>query len=98
MNQAVTLALYFFGGAVAGAIYLAILWVSVKSAVHKGGLWPIAAGVVLRLVLIVAVGYVVVAAKADGLAMLSLLAGFMIARFGGVSLARNRAPANGGPR
>ena len=93
MNSALSVVVFLLSGGLAGAIYLGLIWASVRAAARGGGLSPIAIGAVARLILVAIVGYVVVAVGAGGFDMLAGLAGFMVARFVGVAIARSGLPA-----
>ncbi len=92
MNSPLSIVLFLVAGIALGAAYLGILWVSVKAATRGGGLSPIAVGGVARLVLVVAVGYLIVRLGAGGFDMLAALAGFMAARYVGVAIAHFDVP------
>jgi len=92
MNSPLSIVLFLVAGIALGAAYLGILWVSVKAATRGGGLSPIAVGGVARLVLVVAVGYLIVRLGAGGFDMLAALAGFMAARYAGVAIAHFDVP------
>ena len=92
MNSGLSIALFLVTGALLGAAYLGLLWMSVRAAARGGGLSPIAIGAAARLVLVVTVAYIIVAMGAGGFDMLAALAGFMSARFIGVAVARIDLP------
>lgn len=92
MNSPFSIVLFLVAGIALGAAYLGILWVSVKAATRGGGLSPLVIGGVARLVLVVAVGYVIVRLGAGGFDMLAALAGFMAARYAGVAMAHLDVP------
>ena len=96
MNSAMSVVLFFLFGGLAGAAYLGLIWASVRAAARGGGLSPIAIGAVARFILVVAVGYAIVAVGAGGFDMLAVLAGFMAARFAGVAIARIGLPGRKG--
>jgi len=92
MNSPISITLFLVTGIALGAAYLSILWVSVKAATRGGGLSPLAVGGLARLVLVVAVGYVIVRLGAGGFDMLAALAGFVAARYAGVAIVHLDVP------
>jgi hypothetical protein len=76
-------------GAAVALAWLALLWGSVRLAARLGALWPIGAGLAARLGLLGLAGWGMLAAGAEGPALLAALAGFALARL--VVVARVRA-------
>ncbi|MGA8261460.1 MAG: ATP synthase subunit I [Arenicellales bacterium] len=85
-----TAAMFVLGGVLA-LLWLAALWVNVRGLVHKEkwGL-PLIAGVLMRLVLVGAGFYLVIALSRQWTQLLAALAGFVAMRFVVLLIVRRR--------
>ena len=80
MNDLPVLILVFTGGALLGAVYLAVLWFSVRRMrTHPPAALGIAASLIARVAIVVA-GFYAVLAAGDWRYLLAALSGFVVLR------------------
>jgi len=82
--------MFLAGGALA-LVWLAMLWVHVRSLVHKEKRGPaLLAGALLRLLLVAGGFYLVISVGGSWMYLLAALAGFVVIRFAVLMIIRRR--------